>query len=99
MPGMAYLLIASLALADTELGSEVPVAQIEYSPGKDLRLTYFLGGTTTRLGFSRNPDKSRVVTWVPVDDAFKVYSENDREYVSRVDGGAFTEVALSIEPT
>lgn len=96
--GIVCLLMTISASADVDAEIAVPSIKVDYSQDGEFHLTYFLTTTTQRLGFSRNPDSSRTVNWIPEDPGFQVYSELGKEYVSRIDGELFDEVSFTINP-
>lgn len=62
-------------------------------------LTYRTGDKVKRIGFRRNPSDMRTKRWFAISPDFEVVVDNGKEYIQRIDGGAFKNVSLRLTAT
>lgn len=91
------LLCFSLSIwASSESGVDISILK---SKDGSLTLTYQTNKPTSRLGFIRNPDNSRINRWKPTSSDFEIVAIEEQEYLIKKDGTDFTEVSLNLTPT
>ena len=61
-------------------------------------VSYRLPSKTSRIGFVRNPDDSRVLRWVPKDKEFEIVQIDGSEFIRRKDGRGFDSVEIQLTP-
>ncbi|MDC0603415.1 hypothetical protein OAP14_10420, partial [Aliiglaciecola sp.] len=93
--------ILLICLSDTLWANNESMVDIAIVKSKDNKwtLTYQTKMPTTRLGFIRNPDSSRIERWRPLSAEFEIVSSENQEYLVKKDGSQFTEASLHLTPT
>ena len=82
--------------ADSPSGVDV---QVDKSDKGIWTLSYQLNKQVNRLGFTRNPDDSRVNRWHAVSKDFEIIEFDKKEYLRRKDRKAFSQVSVILTPT
>ena len=62
-------------------------------------VSYQLNKPAKQLGFMRNPDDSRTKRWQSLSDDFQIIRKDEKEYITRKDGQAFSRADFFLTPT
>ncbi|WHI48927.1 hypothetical protein [Microbulbifer sp. VAAF005] len=90
------IMLGVSVLAEENSGVDI---LIEKSEGNLWKLVYQMDRSTSRIGFVRNPDASRIERWKPLSLDFEMVSIDGDEYLVRKDRASFERAEILLTPT
>ena len=99
MKNKASLITLLLFLVSYGASANSVKIEITKSSADDWFVTYTAASPVTRLSFVRTPNNSRIKRWSPISANYELSSENNKEFIRRVDRQRFTTASFKLTPT